>query len=170
MDWTGLPSVWQPWRRLPVERTGRNKCRGGTSPVRRVGRRRVLSAINAESARSRGLTSGSARRLMSRATSHVAASGLCLSGERMRRVRPGHVSVLDPCSYQGFPCKGPRSSPDLTQRDLDPIQGARHANLGVPSCNRGSELCVQGSGAPLRRSGSTDTSWMYHLSSPHGAP
>jgi hypothetical protein len=97
-----------PWRRLPAEWTGRNKCRGGTSPVSRADMRHVLSAINAESARSRGLTSGFARWLMSRATNHVAVSGLHLIGERMCRVRPGHVSVPDPCSCQGFPY--PRTS------------------------------------------------------------
>jgi hypothetical protein len=52
--------------------------------------------LNVESTRSRGLTSDSAHWLMSRATSHVVASGLRLSGERMRRVRPDHVSVPDP--------------------------------------------------------------------------
>jgi hypothetical protein len=130
----------------------------GTSPVSRVDRPRVLSVINAESARSRGLTSGSARWLMSRAMSHVAASGLRLSGERMRRVKPDYVSAPDPCSCQGFPCPGTLLRPGPTRRDLDPIQGTRHAYSGVPGHNRGSELCVQGSGAPSRRSGSTDTS------------
>jgi hypothetical protein len=48
------------------------------------GRRCVLSAINAETTRLRGLTSGSARWLMSQATSHAAATGLRLSGERKR--------------------------------------------------------------------------------------
>jgi hypothetical protein len=104
VDWTGAPSARWPWRRLPAEWTGRNKCWGGTSPVSRVDRRRVLSVINADSARSRGLTSGSARWLMSRAMSHVGASGLRLSGEQMRRVKLGHASGPDPCSCQGFPC------------------------------------------------------------------
>jgi hypothetical protein len=84
IDWTGAPSAGWPWRRLPVEWTGRIKCCEGTLPVSRVDMRRVLSAINAEITRPRGLTSGSARWLMSRATSHVAASGLRLSEERMR--------------------------------------------------------------------------------------
>jgi hypothetical protein len=83
-DWTGAPSAGWPWHRLPVEWTGRIKCCEGTSSVSRVDRRRVLSTINAETTRPRGLTSGSARWLMSRATSHVAALGLRLSGERMR--------------------------------------------------------------------------------------
>jgi hypothetical protein len=84
MDWTCALSAGWPWRRLPVEWTGCIKCCEGTSSVSRVHRRHVLSAINAETAWPRGLTSGSARWLMSRATSHVAASGLRLSGERMR--------------------------------------------------------------------------------------
>jgi hypothetical protein len=83
-DWTGVPSAGWPWRRMPAEWTRRIKCCEGTSPVSRVDRQRVLSVINAETARSRGLTSGSAHWLMSRATSHVAALGLRLSGERMR--------------------------------------------------------------------------------------
>jgi hypothetical protein len=45
-------------------------------------RRRASSAINAEDTRPRGLTSGSARWLTSRAVGHAAASGLRLSGER----------------------------------------------------------------------------------------
>jgi hypothetical protein len=44
----------------------------------------ALSAINAEDARLRGLTSGFARWLTSRAVGHVAASGLHLSGEQKR--------------------------------------------------------------------------------------
>src|SRR5688572_21765032 len=49
----------------------------------------------------RDLTSGSARWLMSRATSHAAAAGLCLSGERW--ARPGHVPAPDPYSCRGPP-------------------------------------------------------------------
>jgi hypothetical protein len=95
-EWTGTPPAKWSGRRLPAEWTGHIKCRGstslpmelkryikfrgGTSPVRR----RVLSAINAEDARPRNLTSGSARWLMSQAVGHVAALGLRLSGERKR--------------------------------------------------------------------------------------
>jgi hypothetical protein len=46
-----------------------------------------------------GLTSGPARWLMSRATSHAAAAGLCLSGER--RAGPRRVSASDPYSSRG---------------------------------------------------------------------
>jgi hypothetical protein len=70
--------------RLPVEWTWLIKCRGGTSSASGVDRRRGLSAINAEAARPRGLTSGSACRLTSRTVGHVAASGLRLSGEQKR--------------------------------------------------------------------------------------
>jgi hypothetical protein len=75
-------------------------------PVSRVDSRRVLSVINAETARPRGLTSGSARWLTSRATSHIAASGLRLSGAQAHRIKPGHVLVPDPCLGQGIPCSG----------------------------------------------------------------
>jgi hypothetical protein len=70
--------------RLPVEWTWLIKCQGGTSPASGMDRRRALSAINAEVVRPRGLTSGSARWLTSRAVGHVAATGLRLSGEQKR--------------------------------------------------------------------------------------
>jgi hypothetical protein len=83
-DWTGTPPVGWPGHRLPAEWTGHIKCRGGTSPVSRADRRRVFSVINVEIAWPRGLMSGSARWLTSRAIGHVATSGLRLSGERKR--------------------------------------------------------------------------------------
>jgi hypothetical protein len=46
-----------------------------------------------------GLTSGSARWLMSRATGHAEAASLRLSGKR--RARPGHVPAPDPYSCWG---------------------------------------------------------------------
>jgi hypothetical protein len=51
-----------------------------------------------------GLSSGSARWVMSRATSHAAAVGLHLSGKR--RARPGHVPAPDPYSCWGPPRPG----------------------------------------------------------------
>jgi hypothetical protein len=158
MDWTGAPSIGWPPRRLPTEWTGHNKCRGGTSPVRRVDRRRVLSAKNAEGAQLRALMSCPARWLMSRATSHVAASGLCLSGERMHRVKPSHLSVPDPCSCQGFPCPETLLRPGPYSEGFGPHPRDPTRLLGSPELQPGSGLCVQGSGAPSRRSGSTDTS------------
>jgi hypothetical protein len=77
--------------RPPVEWTRLIKCGGNTLPTRR----RVLSAINAEVARPRSLTSGSARWLTSRAVGHAAASGLRLSGE-WKRTRYG----LDTCQLR----------------------------------------------------------------------
>jgi hypothetical protein len=70
--------------RLSVEWTGLIKCRGGTSPASGMDRRRALSALNVETTRPRGLMSGSARWLTSRAIGHVAASGLRLSEEQRR--------------------------------------------------------------------------------------
>jgi hypothetical protein len=96
-DWTGTPPAGWPGRCPSAEWTGHIKCRGdtspasgvarlikcwgGTSPASRIYRRRALSVINAAATRPRGLTSGSARRLTSRAVGLVAASGLRLSGE-----------------------------------------------------------------------------------------
>jgi hypothetical protein len=51
-----------------------------------------------------GLTSGPALWLMSWATCHAAAAGLCLSGER--RAEPGRVSAPDPYSSRGPPRPG----------------------------------------------------------------
>jgi hypothetical protein len=83
--------------RVPVEWTGLNKCRGGTSPASGLDRRRALSAINAEAAHPRGLTLGSARWLTSRAPCHVAASGAPPErGAEAYTVRSGHVSAPDP--------------------------------------------------------------------------
>jgi hypothetical protein len=104
----------------------------------------------------RGLTSGCTRWLMSRATSHAAVAGLCLSGES--RARPGHVPAPDPYSCQGSPCPGTLLRSEPYSEDLGPIRGTRHAFLGVLDCNRGSGLCVQGSGVPLWRSGPIDAS------------
>ena len=53
----------------------------GTSFVSGIDRRRVFSAINAEAARPRGLTSGSTHWFTSQAIGHVAASVLRLSRE-----------------------------------------------------------------------------------------
>jgi hypothetical protein len=62
----------------------------------RGGRRRVLSHYMQRLRGFRGLTSGSARWLTSRVTSHAAGAGLRLSRERT--TRPGHVPVSDPYS------------------------------------------------------------------------
>jgi hypothetical protein len=76
----------------------RNKCRDSA----------------AQTARPRGLTSGSARWLTSRAVGHVAASGLCLGGEQQRyadKSAPGwawtHVGT-GPLPEQGLGILCPR--------------------------------------------------------------
>jgi hypothetical protein len=60
--------------------------------------------------------------------------------------------------------------PVLTRRDPDPIQGTRHAYLGVPDRIRGSGLCVQGSGASSWRSGPTECILGYVIFYGHVAP
>jgi hypothetical protein len=113
----------------------------------------------------RGLTSGSARWLMSRATSHAATAGLRLSWEH--RAKTGHVPAPDPHSCRGSFRPGALLQPGpYSERP-----GARrHAFLGVPDHIRGSGLCVQGSGDPQWRSGPDDASWVHYLSLPRGAP
>jgi hypothetical protein len=87
------------------------------------------------------------------------------SGSPPGRGAQAHMIRPDTCHNRTLayarvsPSLGPCCGPDLLEWDLDPIQGTRHAYLGVPDRNRGSGLCVQGSGALLRRSGPTDTSW-----------
>jgi hypothetical protein len=116
-----------------------------------------------------GLTSGLARWLTLRATSHAVAVGFCLSGER--RARPGHVLAPDPYLCRGplhpgtLPRLGPHlGGPDMSPRDLrartyrglvflygapDPtvLPGTYH-----PSSPRGAfrPAHVVGSGAALR--------------------
>jgi hypothetical protein len=116
-----------------------------------------------------GLSSGSARWLTLRATSHAVVAGFYLSGER--RARSGHVSAPDPCLCRGplrprtLPRFGPHSGgPDMYPRELcartyrgsvflygcpDPmvLPGTYH-----PSSPRGAlrPAHVVGSGAALR--------------------
>jgi hypothetical protein len=106
MDWTGVPSVGWLWHRLPVEWTGRNKCRGGTSPVRRVDRRRVLFVINTEAARPRTL-----RHALPLA--YVTDNKPCGSvrpssewGAEALRIEPRHTSIADPCLGHGTSSPG----------------------------------------------------------------
>jgi hypothetical protein len=84
VEWTCTPPVEWTGRRLPEEWIGLNRCRGDTPPASGMDRRCALSSINAEDAYPRGLTSGFAHWLMSRAVGHAAASGLCLGGEQKR--------------------------------------------------------------------------------------
>jgi hypothetical protein len=58
----------------------------------------------------------------------------------------------------------------LTQTGPDLTQGVRPPHLGVPDRTRRSGLCVQGSGAFLRRSGPTDGILEYITSSVDLAP
>jgi hypothetical protein len=125
---------------LPVEWTGLTKCRDGTSPASGMDRRCALSTINAEVVRPRGLTSGNARWLTSRAPCHVAASGFSLSGgAEAYTVRSGHVSAPDPrlalikvWVFFAPESRDPAvSGPDPTQRGPEPILGVRFAPVEV---------------------------------------
>jgi hypothetical protein len=108
-----------------------------------------------------GLTSGSARWLMSRATSHAAAAGLPLSGER--RAKPGPVLASDPCL-----CRGP-PLPVTLLRPV-PHSGGPGAHPGDPACLLGSSGLVPHRG-PVFFCGGPDPvvlPRMYYLSSPRG--
>jgi hypothetical protein len=102
-----------------------------------------------------GLTSGSARWLTLRATSHAAAAGLCLSGER--RARPGHVSAPDP-----YLCRGPLRPGTLPR--LGPHSGGTGMSLR--------ELRARTYRGPVFLCGGPDPTVLpgtYHPSSPRGA-
>jgi hypothetical protein len=115
------------------------------------------------------LTSGSARWLTLRATSHAAVVGFCLSGER--RARPGHVSAPDPYLRRGLLRLGtlPRLRPHSGGPDMSPREFRVHTYRGpmslcggldptvfprtcYPSLPRGAlrPAHVVGSGAALR--------------------
>jgi hypothetical protein len=80
-----------------VEWTGLIKCRGGTSPASGMDRRRALSAINAEAAQPRGLTSGSAPLAYVTCTMPRGSIGAPTEREaEAYTVWSGHVSAPDP--------------------------------------------------------------------------
>jgi hypothetical protein len=70
-------------------------------------------------------------------------------GAQAHRIKPGHVSVLDPCLGQGilYPGTSLWVSRTLLGGIWTPSKGPWHAYLGVPERIRGSGLCVQGSGS-----------------------
>jgi hypothetical protein len=103
-----------------------------------------------------GLTSGSARWLMSRATSHAAAAGFRLNGER--RARLGHVSALDLCL-----CRGPLRPGTL-------LRPGPHSGGGGNMPPR--ELRTRTHRGPVFLCGGLDPTTlpgMYYPSSPRGA-
>jgi hypothetical protein len=141
--------------RLPVEWTELIKCRGGTSPTSGMDRRRALSAINAEAARPRGPTLGSARWLTSRTACHVAATGLRLSGEQKRtwygpdtcQLRTPRLALIK--AWVFFVSESPDpavSGSDPTQRGLGPVQGVWFVPVEVLDLARRSGPYMQGSG------------------------
>jgi hypothetical protein len=101
------------------------------------------------------LTSGSARWLVSQATSHAVAAGFRLSGER--RARPGHVLAPDP-----YLCRGPlrpetllRPGPHSGGPDVSPRELRTRTHRGSVFLRGGSDPTV--------------LPGMYYPSSPRGA-
>jgi hypothetical protein len=92
-------------------------------------------------------------------------------GAQAHRIKPGHVSVLDPCLGQGilYPGTSLWVSRTLLGGIWTPSKGPWHAYLGVPERIRGSGLCVQGSGASSWRFGPTDCILGYIIFSGHVA-
>jgi hypothetical protein len=110
-------------------------------------RRRALSAINAEDARPRGLTSGSARWLTSRAAGHVAASGLRLSGEQRRmRYGPDTCRLWTPLALTKVWVLFVPEPRDPVVSGPDPAQGGPGTPVEVLDLTRRSGSYVQGSG------------------------
>jgi hypothetical protein len=117
-------------------------------------RRRALSAINAEDAWLRVLTSGSAHWLMSRAVGHVAASVLRLSGEQKRtwygpdtcRLRTPRLALTKAREFFVPESRAPDvSGPDPTQRGLGPVPGVRFVPVEVLNLAWRSGPYMQGS-------------------------
>jgi hypothetical protein len=109
-----------------------------------------------------GLTSGSARWLMSRATSHAAAAGLRLSGEC--RARPGHMPAPDPYS-----CGGPLRPGTLLRPG--PYSEGPGAHPRDPACLLWEPRTCTYRG-PVSLCGGPDPTThpgMYYLSLPRGA-
>jgi hypothetical protein len=102
------------------------------------GRRCALSAINVEDTRPRCLTSGSAHWLTSRVVGHVAASGLCLSGEQ-KRIRYG----LDTCRLQTPAWPLLRSRYSLSQNPGTLLRVARTPHREVKDPSWGSDLYLR---------------------------
>jgi hypothetical protein len=114
-----------------------------------------------------GLTSGSVRWLMSRATSHAAAAGLRLSRER--RARPGHVPAPDPYS-----CRGSTWVLVVVRTLLGGTWGPTKGS-SIPSWE--SRTVIKGSGCayrgPVFLRGGPDPIMhprVYYLSLPRGTP
>jgi hypothetical protein len=137
-----------------VEWTWLIKCRGGTSPASGIDRRCALSAINAEAARSRGLTSGSAH--WAYVTGYRPRCSIGSPPERGAEaytVWSGHVSAPDPrlALIKAWVFFVPESrdpavsGSDPTQMGPDPIRGVRTAPVEVQDLTQRSGLHIQGS-------------------------
>jgi hypothetical protein len=87
-----------------------------------------------------GLTSGSARWLKLRATSHAAVAGFRLSGEC--RASPGHVSAPDLCRGPLRPGSLPRPGPHSGGPDMSPRELRAHTHRGLVFLCGGPDLTV----------------------------
>jgi hypothetical protein len=131
---------------------------------------------------------GSARWLMPRAVSHVATSGLCLSGggggQKCMRIGPAHTRPgVDTCQLRTLAwalievrvCSdlepwGPAvGSSDPIQGDLDPILGVRSIHVGVLVQTWRFGPYIQGSGTLPWGSGLTVDALEYITFSGHVA-
>jgi hypothetical protein len=88
-------------------------------------------------------------------------------GAQAHRIKPGHVSVPDPCLGHGILRPG-----TLLWVTRSLLGGIRTPSKGPDTLTLGSRtgLCVQGSGASLWRSGPTDCILGYIIFSGHVAP
>jgi hypothetical protein len=106
----------------------------GTSPVKRVDRRCVLSAINPEAAWLRALMSCSARRPTSRTIGRIRPSAE--RGAEALRIEPGHVSIPDPCL--GYGTSSPGTLLRVVRSSLDGVRtlsnGSGLLYFGGPGC------------------------------------
>jgi hypothetical protein len=93
-------------------------------------------------------------------------------GAQVHRIKPGHVSVPDPCLGQGTPCPGTSLwvAWTLPGGIQTPSKGPNTLTWESWTVFWGSGLCVQGSGASSWRSGPTDCILGYIIFSGHVAP
>jgi hypothetical protein len=92
-------------------------------------------------------------------------------GAQAHRIKPGHVSVPDPCLGQGIPCPGTSLwvARTLLGGIRTPSKGPGTLTWDSRTVLGGFGLCVQGSDASSWRSGPTDCILGYIIFSGHAA-
>jgi hypothetical protein len=93
-------------------------------------------------------------------------------GAQAHMIKPGHVSVPDPCLGQGIPCPGTLLwvTRSLLGGIRTPSKGPDTLTWGSRTVFGGSGLCVQGSGTYSWRSGLTGCILGYIIFSGHVTP